>query len=285
MASLLPRLEDLQLHVWPQLNTHYRIELSGSFPTPDWIFPDCSLSSAAPHSNTLLSKFFWGLNYLFPRYCVNLNCTELGKKLDILRGVGSFREESQSWIWITWNARITQRMRPNLPSELYDSTKADSIHYLVLSTTHNGSRNTWHIEISFMVRIVTYFLILGLLIILVSVLFKCLGVFHSVRGTDETAEPDIESEANPLMPEKEAPCQYGTMEDNPDSNLCGNSATDLYDGKICVICYDGGRNCFFVPCGHSATCYTCAQKIMEEESKVCPICRRLIHRVRRLFAI
>ncbi|XP_068657651.1 E3 ubiquitin-protein ligase APD1-like [Aristolochia californica] len=171
-------------------------------------------------------------------------------------------------------------MRPDLPSKLHDTIKANGVHCLVLSTTNNG-----HIEISFMARVVTYFLILGLLIIVVSVLFKCLGVFRSEWGTEEAAEPDIESQANPLMSEKEAPCSYGTMEDDSDSSLCCNSPMDLYDGKICVICYDGRRNCFFIPCGHSATCYTCAQKITEGENKVCPICRRLVHKVRRLFAI
>lgn len=35
---------------------------------------------------------------------------------------------------------------------------------------------------------------------------------------------------------------------------------DLYDKKVCVICYDEQRNCFFVPCGHCATCYVCAQR-------------------------
>ncbi|XP_068654881.1 E3 ubiquitin-protein ligase APD2-like isoform X2 [Aristolochia californica] len=104
-------------------------------------------------------------------------------------------------------------------------------------------------------------------------------------GTEEEAERDIESETNRLMPEKVAPCSYGTMEDHSNSSLCCDSPMNLYDGKMCVICYDGQRNCFFIPCGHCATCYTCAQKIMEGECKVCPICRRLIHKVRRLFAI
>ncbi|KAJ6675895.1 hypothetical protein OIU85_011988 [Salix viminalis] len=58
-----------------------------------------------------------------------------------------------------------------------------------------------------------------------------------------------------------------------------SSSEDLYDAKLCVICYDDQRNCFFVPCGHCATCYDCAQRIMEEDNKMCPICRRLIHKM------
>lgn len=60
------------------------------------------------------------------------------------------------------------------------------------------------------------------------------------------------------------------------------SSEDLYDGKICVICYDDETNCFFVPCGHSVACHTCANRILNEESKSCPICRGLVHGVTKL---
>lgn len=38
------------------------------------------------------------------------------------------------------------------------------------------------------------------------------------------------------------------------------SCDDLYDGKLCVICYDEQRDSFFIPCGHCATCNICAKR-------------------------
>ncbi|KAL0450188.1 UNVERIFIED_CONTAM: E3 ubiquitin-protein ligase APD1 [Sesamum latifolium] len=55
---------------------------------------------------------------------------------------------------------------------------------------------------------------------------------------------------------------YGTTEEDLESGKgsCCSSSDDLYDGRICVVCYDDERNCFFIPCGHYVTCYTCAQR-------------------------
>ncbi|GFP96695.1 hypothetical protein PHJA_001813600 [Phtheirospermum japonicum] len=52
---------------------------------------------------------------------------------------------------------------------------------------------------------------------------------------------------------------YGTNGNGLES---GNSSSsdDWYDGKICVICYDEPRNCFFIPCGHCVACINCAHR-------------------------
>ncbi|KAL6851608.1 hypothetical protein ACP4OV_020172 [Aristida adscensionis] len=31
-------------------------------------------------------------------------------------------------------------------------------------------------------------------------------------------------------------------------------------GGVCAVCCDGRRDCFFLPCGHSATCYSCGAR-------------------------
>ncbi|KAL8472993.1 hypothetical protein ACS0TY_029998 [Phlomoides rotata] len=74
---------------------------------------------------------------------------------------------------------------------------------------------------------------------------------------------------------------YGTSIDDDEESRngnCSSSSDDLYDGKICVICYDDQRTCFFIPCGHCITCFTCAKRIISEENKSCPICRTCINR-------
>ncbi|KAL3833286.1 hypothetical protein ACJIZ3_008022 [Penstemon smallii] len=79
---------------------------------------------------------------------------------------------------------------------------------------------------------------------------------------------------------------YGTSEEDLESGKGSNtSSDDLYDGKLCAICYDGQRSCVFVPCGHCVTCYTCAYRIINDEIRTCPICRTIIQRVRKLHFV
>lgn len=75
----------------------------------------------------------------------------------------------------------------------------------------------------------------------------------TVGQTSET------SETEPIIQDKSVRLTYGTNEEDDEGSSC-SSSEDLYDAKLCVICYDDQRNCFFVPCGHCATCYDCAQR-------------------------
>ncbi|KAL0377877.1 UNVERIFIED_CONTAM: E3 ubiquitin-protein ligase APD2 [Sesamum radiatum] len=78
---------------------------------------------------------------------------------------------------------------------------------------------------------------------------------------------------------------YGTSGSEDLESGSSSSCEDLYDGTICVICYDDQRNCFFVPCGHCVACHACAHRIFNEETKSCPICRGNIDKVKRLHIV
>ncbi|KAJ1263707.1 hypothetical protein BS78_09G206900 [Paspalum vaginatum] len=52
----------------------------------------------------------------------------------------------------------------------------------------------------------------------------------------------------------------------------------------CVLCCDAPKGCFFLPCGHSATCYPCGARIVAENG-CCPFCRRKLKKVRRIFTV
>lgn len=42
------------------------------------------------------------------------------------------------------------------------------------------------------------------------------------------------------------------------------AAKSLEEGgscHLCAICCDAPRDCFFLPCGHSATCYACGERL------------------------
>ncbi|KAG1347886.1 hypothetical protein COCNU_06G017150 [Cocos nucifera] len=191
-------------------------------------------------------------------------------------------------------------LKVNVTSKIYDISRANnicsttdglcklelhlpSICYYVLTTSNSDVPITvWQVELSFVARLASYLVVTGFIMFVVYMVLKYLGACDSeqtLQGQIQTAA----TETDPILPRKEMPCTYGTNEEEPESSS-SSSSEDLYDGKICVICYDERRNCFFTPCGHSAACYTCAKRIMEEENKVCPICRRLIHKLRRLVS-
>ncbi|XP_066378524.1 E3 ubiquitin-protein ligase APD2 [Miscanthus floridulus] len=92
-----------------------------------------------------------------------------------------------------------------------------------------------------------------------------------IRRQDETG-----LETEPVLPRKEVFFNYGATEEQPESSAFPALAEDPLSEKMCKICYDAPRSCFLIPCGHCFTCFTCARRIVEEENKACPICRRLI---------
>ena len=40
--------------------------------------------------------------------------------------------------------------------------------------------------------------------------------------------------------------------------VTGETSNDLQ--HLCVICFDAPRDCFFLPCGHSAACFECGTR-------------------------
>ncbi|WJX15947.1 hypothetical protein P8452_06038 [Trifolium repens] len=218
--------------------------------------------------------------------------TENGKEAEYI-----VEEDDRYHIGIlNMNARnIILTMNVNVSAKIYDTTKATNMcstgngscklgvffpitYYVILTKPKNGNDDeAWYVEISFIARIFSYIILLGVFMIVIFIILKCLGA-----GDVDEAEEVTETE--PLM--QPNPITYGTNkfhEKEEESDASSSSSEELYNEKLCIICYDEQRNCFFVPCGHCATCYDCAQRIMDGESKVCPVCRRLIHKVRRLF--
>ncbi|KAM4113145.1 hypothetical protein ACJW30_05G197000 [Castanea mollissima] len=204
----------------------------------------------------------------------------------------SIEEDDKYYIGvINSNSRsIIMNIFINVSATMYDTTKAKSklefpnTHYVILTTPNHGNLAGCYIELSFVARVVTYIAILGFIVIVVFLILKYLGACEGENTIMDTEVTEVRqvTETDPIMPAKPIPYTYGTGEEDDDSR--DNSfSEEPYDAKLCVICYDEQRNCFFVPCGHCATCYDCAQRIMEGENKVCPICRRLIHKLRRLF--
>lgn len=152
----------------------------------------------------------------------------------------------------------------------------------------------WCLAFSFIGRLVAYIVLLGALIVVISLIMRF--IFGECEGDQSTSIADNHEpvDTQPILSDKTISITYGTC-DNHDieagncsssknnSNSSDQSSEDLYDGKICVICFDEPRNCFFVPCGHCATCHGCAIRIFYGETRTCPMCRRFVGKVRKIY--
>ncbi|KAF8377607.1 hypothetical protein HHK36_030989 [Tetracentron sinense] len=260
-----------------------------------WAVPTSSVS----HLLVILIKGEKIFDTLLPKSTNPLNAVSVSNPTKGIGEVEYVIEEDDSYYIgvVNMNPRsIVMAMNVNVSSKMYDTTKAKSIcstinglcrlklpfpntRFVILTTPNNGGLEGWDVELSFAARLIAYVAIIGFIVIIISLILKYLGACDG----DTTVEEVLETETVPLLQEKEMPFIYGTGEEDTESGMRSGSSDDLYDGKICVICYEEQRNCFFVPCGHCATCYSCAQRIAEGENKVCPICRRIIHKVRQLL--
>jgi hypothetical protein len=61
------------------------------------------------------------------------------------------------------------------------------------------------------------------------------------------------------------------------------SIDGLPEDEICIVCCNAPKECVFVPCGHHATCMACGKLVQEQAGKGCPVCRRPIERVLRIY--
>jgi len=52
------------------------------------------------------------------------------------------------------------------------------------------------------------------------------------------------------------------------------------EDRLCVICFEEQKNAIFVPCGHVATCMSCAKQMI-----YCPICRGNVNMVVQVFDV
>lgn len=110
----------------------------------------------------------------------------------------------------------------------------------------------------------------ALLVIVVYMIMKYVSEYSEYEDGRSTVEDVYNyTESSPILPPaKTMPVTYGTCDQwdvessghCSSSSITGSPSEELYDGKICVICYTEPRNCFLVPCGHCATCYECAQR-------------------------
>ncbi|KAI3939088.1 hypothetical protein MKX01_001956 [Papaver californicum] len=172
----------------------------------------------------------------------------------------------------------------------------------------------WYVKLSYGERWMSYILGSGLMTVLVLVVFKvcvkCQAAFgDNGAGYQQRTNLGYDSyqqrttpghDRTPLLVNKDddlsswgsSYCSGSTDEQDLEDSFI----VDSLEGKLskdgensnprrqCVICFDAPRDCFFLPCGHCATCFTCGTRIAEEAG-TCPICRRKMKKVKKIFAV
>ncbi|KAI4369182.1 hypothetical protein MLD38_017659 [Melastoma candidum] len=205
---------------------------------------------------------------------------------------------------------------------LYNTTKAYykctflrsecsfTIRYLsgdsaVLATTAPGlstPSDEWYIKISYGPRWITYLVGAGGMTVLMLLAFNFLNKFRCGRE-DNLEMPHIRMEperAPLLMPKDEDLSSWGSFHDSssqdeedieemlaaqaPEGKLLKDGENSNNTRRLCGICFDAPRDCFFLPCGHCVACLECGLRIVEA-SGTCPVCRRNMKKVRRIFTV
>lgn len=116
--------------------------------------------------------------------------------------------------------------------------------------------------------------IVGVMTILILLAFRISKIFQSIDGIGLHAG-GMESERAPLLPAKDDDISsWGSSYDSVSHDeevLEEWLAKTFPEGKpsnegesnntrLCVVCFDAPRDCFFLPCGHCATCFTCGTR-------------------------
>ncbi|KAK9280355.1 hypothetical protein L1049_014044 [Liquidambar formosana] len=149
--------------------------------------------------------------------------------------------------------------------------------------------DNWYLKLSYGARWITYFAGSGVMTVLLLLAFRFCNIFHPVSGDGTGFQAgEVGSERAPLLsPKDDDLSSWGSSYDSishDEEDLEEWRAAGSIEGKqlkegenntrrLCVICFDAPRDCFFLPCGHCAACFTCGTRIAEEAGN-CPICRR-----------
>ncbi|GAB4833990.1 hypothetical protein Ancab_032242 [Ancistrocladus abbreviatus] len=138
----------------------------------------------------------------------------------------------------------------------------------------------WYVDVSYEPRWITYFLGIGGMTLLMLFAFNFMNKLwcNNINGNrTEGQAGELEPERAPLLSPKDDDVQsWGSSYDSAsgdDEETREHLGEGLSEGKhmgdaensstarqLCVICFDAPKDCFFLPCGHCATCFTCGTR-------------------------
>ncbi|XP_038725898.1 E3 ubiquitin-protein ligase APD2-like isoform X2 [Tripterygium wilfordii] len=163
----------------------------------------------------------------------------------------------------------------------------------------------WYVKLSFGPRWIIYFIGSGMMTTLILLSFRFYIMYQATNGNrGELQAGEMGNERAPLLSQKDDDTSswgssYDSIshgEEDLDEWTAGNSldGKTLTEGenynninnpqRLCVVCFSAPRDCFFLPCGHCAACFSCGTRIAEEAG-ACPVCRRSMKKVRKIFIV
>ncbi|KAI4353357.1 hypothetical protein L6164_002315 [Bauhinia variegata] len=168
-------------------------------------------------------------------------------------------------------------------------------------TTPGPEQNTSRVKLSYGPRWIIYiFGIVGMTMIM-SCAFNCLNKLQFGRDNRPPVMYDeAGSQRAPLLSYKDDDLSsWGSSfdslsHDEEDFDLqtrgsmegksLGDGETHNNTRRLCGICFDAPRDCFFLPCGHCVACFECATRIAEAAG-TCPVCCKNMKKVRKIFTV
>ncbi|CAH2058841.1 unnamed protein product [Thlaspi arvense] len=139
----------------------------------------------------------------------------------------------------------------------------------------------WFIQLSYQPRWMAYVIITGFLCCFALLVIQLMNWLWLKL---ERALTDNDSPRRPLLANKDddgssmGSSNESFVDDADLEDLSGNGVED------CIMCFEARRDCFFLPCGHCVTCYECGTMI-EDVTGVCPMCRKKIKKVKRIYTV
>lgn len=151
----------------------------------------------------------------------------------------------------------------------------------------SGLKEGVKVELSYGPRWIVYFVGSAILAVALLLLYEVLSVllgFCCAVVADQRTTTTTTTTASLLenKVEEEGGSRGSSFESV--SSHDGEVGDEEEGRRLCVVCCDARRDCFFMPCGHSATCHACGTRIVEGDAS-CPFCRRKLKKVRRIFCV
>ncbi|XP_071724254.1 E3 ubiquitin-protein ligase APD2-like [Rutidosis leptorrhynchoides] len=152
----------------------------------------------------------------------------------------------------------------------------------------------WYVKLSYGPRWIIYFVGTGVLTAIILLVLLLCNIYQNRRQQQGSGGVETETGAPLLTSQKDddlsswgSSHEYNSQDEDdllPSSKHGDHQANDDNLRRLCAICWDAPRECFFLPCGHCVACFTCATRIADEEG-ICPVCRRKMKKVRKIFTV
>ncbi|TKY65832.1 putative E3 ubiquitin-protein ligase XBAT34 [Spatholobus suberectus] len=169
---------------------------------------------------------------------------------------------------------------------------------LVTPGPQQNASSEWYVKLSYGPRWVTYIFGIGGLTLLVFGVFNFLNKLQCAQ--EDRAGEGTEPQRAPLLSHKDDDLSsWGSSYDSLsqdeedldflpggpiDGKLLGDGESSNNTRRLCAICFDAPRDCFFLPCGHCVACFECGTRIAEAAG-TCTVCHRNMKKVRKIFNV